>query len=168
MSGQKGLNEKTYVDNKLLAAIANIDQVSKKFFLNNIATDPEVATAMNMTSDILDKMNSEELRKLGYHLSILGFNIQRTVNRSHAIKNWANRLIETLIGNKYHEYDVMIKYEVKRAMIVRNDEYGVALQEIFDKHCMVCDDMDYLSSNIKLISDMIDRIARNKEIHRES
>jgi hypothetical protein len=118
---------------------------------------------INMSYKQLQALGAEECAEGAYLLSQYAFFVQREQNKQIAINNWAQSKLNECLSGEIMNMDSFIKYEVKIAEIVKTNNVAAKLMKITVHATSVVDRLNFLSSNIKHMSDMLLNLHRAKK-----
>ena len=150
----------SYVDDKLQEVITKIEKQANLFAINKVNIDVSCTGYLKMSEDELSKMTPEELSIAEIKLSVYAMTIQKYINTSNAIKNWAERCLGLVVAQEYGNYDKWMKYEIRRDSVVGENEYAKKLYEIIGEQSLIIDEMAYLAQSVNHTSDAFGRFAR--------
>ncbi len=149
-----------YVDGKMADIVAKIEGQFKLFGMQRVTVDETVTAYLQMSEDEISRLSPEELGYAEIKLSSYAFSIQKHVNTSSAIKNWADKNINLLVAKHYGQYDKFIKFEVRRELITQDNDYASRLSDIIRECQTEIDGLAYLAQSIQHVSDAFGRLAR--------
>ncbi len=153
-----------YVDEKLKEIVIKIEKQSAIFAINKVSIDTTCMGYLGMSEDQLAKLTPEELCLAEIKLNVYALTIQRHTNTATAIKNWADRCLNLVVAEQYNNFDKYTKYEVRRDMVIINDEYAKRLSEIVNEQTLIIEEMAYLSQSVHHISDAFGRFSRLRRV----
>jgi hypothetical protein len=92
-----------------------------------------------------------------------GIAVQLEHNRQNAKQKWATHNLDIIIGKEQANYgDKYTKYEVRKAMIIADNEYAKALHKvIIDTDCNI-EELNFLSSRINSLGEILKEYGRNR------
>lgn len=90
-----------------------------------------IESALNLTEQDLNQMNSEECGAKAHTLSQYILYLQKEINRNTIRVNWAKNKMNLLIAAKFNEYgDKYTKVEIKMGMLCKENTYAAAINGI--------------------------------------
>lgn len=129
--------------------------------VNNPENSKELDEYLNMSRDVLEKLNPEDCFQIAYRLGQMAFHIQRTLNREIARHNWAEDSVKLVVAEELNNYKGY-GYIEKFYQAVKNNDKAQMLHKIQKYAKQRMDRLGYLSNSIKNLSDIIIAIHRNK------
>lgn len=142
-----------------------LDEYENSIGLPNVAQNAdnckELDEYLNMSRDVIEKLNPEDCAQISYRLGQVAFHIQRTLNREIARHNWAEDSVKLVIAEELGNYKGY-GYIEKFYQAVKNNEKASSLYKIQKYAKQRMDRLGYLSNSIKNLSDIIISIQRNK------
>lgn len=160
MSNGQNDSQSDYIDEELAKIVSKIEQQHHLFGLNKVKIDQSTPVYLSMTEDEISRLSPEELSVAEIKLASFGFAIQKHLNMSHAIRNWANRNIDLVTAKSYSLYDKWMKFDERRCCIMLDNQYGERLSYIVDEHSIYIDEFAYLSQAVQHVSDAFGRLSR--------
>lgn len=145
----------TYVNEKLDDFKKNLDETERKSGVYFISRVNDAEKYLSLSPDELASMSLGDCIKARYATSQHALCIQRTINRSNAIKSWASRNLDIVISKDVVYDGTFFKYEVRRDQIISNNSYAKALNDIIIKSQSEIDILYGISQSIKEVSQSI-------------
>ena len=145
-----------------------LDEYENSIGLPNVAQNAEnckeLDEYLNMSRDVIEKLNPEDCAQISYRLGQVAFHIQRTLNREIARHNWAEDSVKLVIAEELGNYKGY-GYIEKFYQAVKNNDKASSLYKIQKYAKQRMDRLGYLSNSVKNLSDIILAIQRNKVKH---
>jgi len=154
-----------HASEKMNKAIALLDEYEKAIGLpkhNPPGEEEELNEYFMWDRDIIESMSAENCASTAYRLAQFSFYFQRETNRETAREKWAKSQLDAAVALKLNDYDKYLKYEVKVALICKEDSYAQVLENIRLKAEQRTTRLMYLSSSIKTLSDTLMSVQRAK------
>ena len=126
--------------------------------------DMEFSNYFTMSRDQIEKLTPEDCAQISYRLAQFAFHVQRTVNRELARYNWSDETIKETIAdelNSYHGYG----YAEKSLQAIKHNSGAQSLNKIKKYAKQRADRLQYLSTNIKNLSDILLSVQKTKVKH---
>jgi hypothetical protein len=92
--------------------------------------EQELDEYLSMGRDTIEKLTPEAAGSLSYRLSQFAFYIQRLYNRERSRKTWADSELNRVIAAHIEDYSRYIKYDMRAAMVCRENAYATNVQSI--------------------------------------
>lgn len=162
-----GSEKSQYVEDQLKQLTEKIEKQFELFNLKNIPIDQSCRAYLTMSEDAIQRLSPEELAMAEIKLSSYAFAIQKHVNMANALKNWADRSIVRVIATTYKNYDPMTKYEVRRELVIKENEYANRLGDICNEQQVIIDEFAYLAQATQHVSDAFGKLSRIRRKERE-
>lgn len=156
-------SKESYVDLKLKETISKIEKEAEIFNINRIEVDKSSAKYLVMTEDEISRFDKEDLAIAEMKLKQYAFCIQKYANQALAIKNWAERTLGLVVAKRYNDYDIMIKYEVKRDLTIKDDEYARRLFDVINEHQLKIDEFQYLAQSVQQVAESFGKMSRIRQ-----
>ncbi|NDD83569.1 hypothetical protein EBZ38_04705 [bacterium] len=90
----------------------------------------EYLLAANLSSDDLKKMTQQESFDTAYLLYAYATYIQDEINKNKIALNWCNDQLEKLVVAHNDEFSQYTKHEVKRQIIIRDNNYAASVDKM--------------------------------------
>lgn len=129
--------------------------------VHNPENSKELDEYLNMSRDVLEKLNPEDCFQIAYRLGQTAFHIQRVLNREIARHNWAEDSVKLVVAEELNNYKGY-GYVEKFYQAVKYNDKAQTLHKIQKYAKQRMDRLGYLSNSIKNLSDIIIAIHRNK------
>lgn len=160
-------DKSAYVEDRLRELTEKIEKQYELFNISKISIDQSCRAYLTMSEDSIQRLSPEELAMAEIKLSSYAFSIQKHINTANAIKNWADRSIVSIIAKTYKNFDPMTKYEVRRELVVQDNEYASRLNVICGEQQVTLDEFAYLAQAVQHVSDAFGKLARIRRKERE-
>ncbi len=118
---------------------------------------------INMPYKHTKALTAEECAEGGYLLSQYSFFVQKEQNKHIALNNWATAKLNDLLCNDIVNFAGIAKHEVKIATLAKENHVAEKLSKIMRHAESITNRLNFLSSNIKHMSDMLINIQRAKK-----
>jgi hypothetical protein len=122
--------------------------------------DEELQKYFTMDRTILESLSMEDSIEIALRLAQFAAYVQRIQNREKSRISWAKKTLNEVIGTEMANYDRFIKYEVKVALITKDNSFASKLNDIIAYAQQRIDRLDYMSNNIKFISEILMRFKK--------
>jgi hypothetical protein len=158
-NGKSGLT----IDEQLKELERVLDEYDKKFLLNKILVNPEVDTILGLKQEEIKILPRELCFTYSFMLCSFGGAVQKEHNRQMAKLKWAEHNLNIIVAKEQENYgNQYTKYEVRKAMIVADNEYAKALNKvILDSTCQI-EELNYLSKTITTLGDILKEYGKSK------
>ena len=117
---------------------------------------------INMPHKQTQALAAEECAEGAYLLSQYSFFVQKEQNKHIALNNWATAKLNELLCKEVMNMDSFIKHEVKMAALIKENHVAEKLSKIMRHAESITNRLNFLSSNIKHMSDMLMNVQRAK------
>jgi len=129
----------------------------------NPGQEEELQEILNMNKDKILKLSCLECGALGLRLSQYALYIQRLSNAESSRMTWANTQIINACASCWSNYSDYIKYDMKIAIIAKENEYVSKLNSIISYAKQRINRLEYVSSGIKYMSEILVRQQQYKK-----
>ncbi|NBO99218.1 MAG: hypothetical protein EBU90_03700 [Proteobacteria bacterium] len=126
MSGDNKLKASEKLSEHLNLITAYIELGNTKFS----SFREEYLLAANMSSEDLKKMTQQEAFDTAYLLYGYATYIQDEINKNKVALNWCNDQLEKLVVAHNEEFSQYTKHEVKRQIIIKNNNYAASVDHM--------------------------------------
>lgn len=158
-SGQNDLT----VQQKLVEAEKILDDYSKSIGTTALKFNNEVETILGLKIDELRRFNEEECGLNAYCLAQYATFIQKEVNRHSAKLKWANHNLDIVVAKVSTNYgDKFTKWEVKRSLVVNDNEFAKALNKIVLEATLRVEELSFISSRIDKMSQILIELQKTR------
>ena len=130
----------------------------------NLEQAKEYQEYFTMGRNVIEKLTPEDCAQISYRLAQFGFYIQRTLNREIARYNWAEETIKEVIADEINNYKGY-GYIEKSTQAIKHNDKAYSLNKIRKYAKQRSDRLNYLSSSIKNLSDILLSIQKTKVKH---
>lgn len=144
-----------------------LNDYSQSIGTTAIAYNNESEKSLNLKSEDLKKLTPEEISIHAYTLAHYASFVQKEINRQNAKLKWANHnlnLVIAKVGAKYG--DKWTKYDERRVMVASDNEYAKILYDITLQAGIRVSELDFLSSRISAMSDLLNELHKTKKYTR--
>lgn len=124
--------------------------------------EEELQNYLNMSRDELEKLTPEICAEISYRIAQFCFYLKRLYNREQTRVIWARQQLMNTIAQSVNNYDQFTKFEIKVALITKDNEYANSLQKILTYAEERSQRLHELSTFLKHLSDSIKNIAFTK------
>lgn len=141
----------------------SLTEYGKKFLLDKIYIDSEVEKILELRYEQLRVLPRETL--FSYAFILVGFAaaLQKEHNRQYAKKKWAEHNLNVIVAKEQGNYgDKYTKYEVRRSMIIGDNEYAKALNEIIVNSDVNIEELNFISSKINMMGEILREFGKTK------
>jgi hypothetical protein len=126
MSGENTLK----ASEKLAEHIASINSYIELSNTKFSSFREEFLLAANLSSDDLKKLTQQEAFDTSYLLYAYSAYIQDEINKNKIAFNWCNDQLEKLVVAHNDEFGQYTKHEVKRQIIIRDNNYAASVDKM--------------------------------------
>ena len=126
MSGENTLKASEKLAEHLASINSYIDLSNTKFS----SFREEFLLAANLSSDDLKKLTQQEAFDTSYLLYAYSTYIQDEINKNKIALNWCNDQLEKLVVAHNDEFGQYTKHEVKRQIIIRDNNYAASVDKM--------------------------------------
>lgn len=117
---------------------------------------------INMPYKQTQALTPEECAEGAYLLSQYSYFVQKEQNKQIALNNWAIAKLNDMLCNEIVNFAGIAKHEVKVASLIKENHVAEKLSKIIRHSESIMNRLNFLSSNIKHMSDMLINIQRAK------
>ncbi len=140
-----------------------LDDYSHSLGLGKIQLNTEAQQYLELTYSELNAYDEEECNIASYILERYALFLQKQTNRIQAKHDWASENIIKVVGKVGNNYgDKWTKYEMKKAMVIQDNEYAQALQAIMMECQAKINETSFIVRNITSISNTFKSLAISK------
>jgi len=107
-----------------------LDEYEQSLGIKDIEVSPEFDKIMNLTTENIRKASGEDCGEYAYILKQVAFNIQRAQNVESCRIKWAKNKIDRLVVESMQQFSQYAKYDEKRLLAIKNNEYATKLYNI--------------------------------------
>ena len=157
------------INNKSVSERTNIletflDNYDTKVGISNIKYNNTAKQFLELSYEELNSYDEEECCIAAYGLEQYALFLQKEINRNQAKCNWASENIVKVIGKVGNNYgDKWTKYEMRRAMVIEDNEYANALNTLLMEMSIKVTELAFLSKNVTSMSNTLKSLARSKQ-----
>ena len=140
-----------------------LDKHDKELGLGKVQLNTEAQEYLSLTYSELNNYDEQECNIASYILEQYALFLQKYTNRLQARHDWASENITTIIGKIGNNYgDKWTKYEMRKAMVISDNEYAEALHAIVMECKAKINDISFIVRNITSISNTLKSLAISK------
>jgi hypothetical protein len=125
-------------------------------------TEEELQSYLSMGREEIEKLTPEAASSIICRLAQYAFYLKRTYNVEKSRVIWAKQQLTNIIASKIDSYDKWIKFDVKVALITKEDSYAQNISKILTYAEQRMTRTEYLADFIKNISDSVRAIQMTK------
>ncbi len=129
----------------------------------NPGNEEELQEYLNMDRDKISKLSCLDCGEISIRLAQFSIYIQRLFNREAARVTWATTTIDNSVAPLWNNYDKYLKYDIKVALIGQENEYISKLNKIISYAKQRMNRLEYISSGIKYMSEVLIRQQQYKK-----
>jgi len=122
----------------------------------------ELNQYLTMDRQAIESLSSEDCGQVAYRLIQAGLFIQRNINREEARIVWAKASLQEIINKSVQTFDKFVKYEIRVATIVKDDEAAQKLNKIIPYAEQRVKRLAYIATSLKNLSDIMLANQRSK------
>jgi hypothetical protein len=127
-------------------------------------TEEELQQYFSMNRDELESLSARDCAAISLRLAQFSLYIQRLYNRETSRLNWAKTTLSESIAKEFGNYSQYTKYDIKVALIAKENEFVRKVQQIINYAQQRMDRLYFLSTNIKYLSEVMQANQRAKMI----
>ena len=140
-----------------------LDSHNKALGLGKVQLNTEAQQFLSLTYSELNRYNEQECNIASYILEQYALYLQKYTNRLQAKHDWASDNIEKIVAKLAMNYgDKFTKYEMRKQMIIADNEYAGALHAIVMETRVKSADIAFIVKNITSISNTLKSLAISK------
>lgn len=151
------------IKNQLIELEKTLDDYDHKFLLHKIHINSEIEKILELREEQLKILPKELCFTYGFLLCEFGLAIQKEQNRNLSKKKWAEHNLNIVIGREGNNYgDKYTKYEIRRAMIIVDNEYAKLLNNVIIQSDLYIEELNFLSTRISMLGEILNNYGRSK------
>jgi len=131
--------------------------------LKSPGQEKELDEYLNMDRETVEKLTPDAACSLAYRLSQFAFYIQRLYNREKSRKTWAETELNRVIAGHIEDYSQYLKYEMRTAMVCRENAYATNVQNIVRYAAQRMQRLEDLSAGIQNLAGAIRSVGYVKQ-----
>ena len=144
-----------------------LDKHDKELGLGKVMLNTEAQQFLNLSYAELNRYDEQECNVASYILEQYAFFLQKYTNRLQARYDWASDNIEKVVAKFASNYgDKFTKYEMRKQMIIADNEYAGAMYAIVMETRVKSADIAFIVKNITSISNTLKSLARSKYVNK--
>jgi hypothetical protein len=129
----------------------------------NIKRNESAESLLNIDENTLKSMTAEECGIKAIILLQFSAFLQKEVNRHQAKNRWADSNINILIGKYGQGYgDKYTKFEERRVMMIADNSFAKALNDMVKLSSVICEDLAFLSKKVESIANLLSELQKTK------
>lgn len=159
------MSEEITAKDKLTRIDQILDEYEKKSGLpicKAPGTEAELEGYLSMDRSGMEALQMEDCAAIGYRMAQYSFYIQRLYNREKARVVWATQQLTEIVAKSLDSYDKYMKFEVKVALIIKENNYAESLQRILTYAEQRAQRLEFLATSIKNIGDAMKNMQMAK------
>jgi len=161
------MEEQTHITakDKLVKIDSILDDYEKKSGLptcKSPGTEEELESYLNLDRKGMEALQAENCAEIGTRLAQYSFYLQRLYNREKARVIWAKQQLTDTIAKSLGDYDKFTKFDVKVALIIKENAYADSLQKIVTYAEQRTQRLEFLATSIKHIADAMKNMQMAK------
>ena len=138
-----------------------LDQYDKALGLPSLCQYQDVAQEyFNLDRTQLEKLSIEDCAHGAYILNNLALHIQRNANKETARLNWLKQQMKVYVADKVSQYRG--SWEQQELQALKESSYGSKLLEATEDILQRVDNLNFISTNIRQLSESLTNIQRAK------
>lgn len=150
------------VDDRLAKIVEKVEQEHAKFGLKDVAINQSSSELLKLDEITMSSWSPEDIFKAEIQLNSYAFQIQKHCNTASYIRNWAERSLGFVVAKHYNDYDKYTPHEVRRNLIIIDNEHATRLYEIINEQTAIIDSMIYIAQTIHNVSNSLANLGRAK------
>jgi len=150
---------------KLLKIDTILDEYEKQMGLpicKAPGLEEELDKYISMDRKDMEALQPEVCAEIGYKLSQYAFYLQRLFNREKTRTIWARQQLTETIAKSLSDYDKYMKFEIKVALIIKENTYAESLQKILTYAEQRSQRLEFLATNLKNMTDALKYMGQAK------
>lgn len=153
-----------YVDEKLKELEADLDKIESEARLAYVIGGKEIDDILLWSEDQLEKLTPEECDRCAFLCLQYVIELQKKVNRARAIRNWANKKIDIVVGQEYtNYYKQYYPVDVIRASIIADNSFAKRLQEVAQSQETIVESLSDMTKHVTQLSLTLKNMGYNKK-----
>lgn len=129
----------------------------------NIKKNESAEILLNVDENVLKNMTAEECGIKAIVLLQFSTFIQKEINRHNAKNRWADSNLNFMVGKYGQSYgDKFTKFEERKAMMIADNSFAKALNDMIKLSSVICEDLSYISKKIENMSNLLAELQRTK------
>lgn len=158
-------NKELKTDDRLKETEQILDEYDKKFLVNKFGVNDEVENILGFKQELLAVLSRDDCFHYSLLLAQFALALQKEVNRQHAKLAWAKHNLDVVIGKEQSNYgDKYTKYELKKVMVINDNEYAKALNKIILDATMKIEEFNFLSARVNNMSEILKEYGKSKRL----
>jgi hypothetical protein len=129
--------------------------------------DEELQSYLNMDRESIEKLTPKQSISIAYRLGSFSVYFQRLYNREKSRVTWAETELHKSVAAVINDYDKFMKFDVKVAVIARENTYVSSVMDILRYAKQRTDRLEYVASSLKSLENTLLNNARLKENNNE-
>lgn len=124
--------------------------------------DDSLTDLLGLSFEDIAKLSSQECLARAYRISGYAMYIRTLINENRARLSWCEDVLSWLLSKQWNDYDGMIKYDIKRQMIISNNSFAEKVEKLRSRlqaRITLLDDKLY---DIRKMADIMNEIGRKK------
>jgi len=151
-----------YTRTKLNEFDSNLEKYSTTIGLGGFVQNPEAQAIMAYGFSELKGLSAEECTESAFILSQYSFFIQKELNRHKARLDWAEHNLDALVAKEGAMSDQMVNNQVRRQIVVLNNEYAKELDKIATEERAKVNELSFLANGISFMANKLDELGKTK------
>jgi undecaprenyl pyrophosphate synthase len=124
--------------------------------------EEEFEKYLTMDRTEMEALQHENCAEIGYRLSQYAFYLQRLFNREKARVIWARQQLTDTIAKSLGDYDKFTKYDIKVALIIKENVYAESLSKIITYAEQRAQRLEFLATSLKNMADALKNMQMAK------
>lgn len=154
----------SYVDEKLKELETELDRIESEARLSYVIGGKEIDDILLYSEEQLDKLTPDECDRASFLCLQYVVELQKKINRSRAIKGWANKKIDIVIGTQYNNYyKQFYPVEVIKNSIIADNSFAKRLYEVVQDQDSIIDTLSDMTKHITQMSLVLKNMGYNKK-----
>lgn len=150
--------------NQKLAEFENaLDENNKKYLLDKVTINEEVEDILNLKLSVIKVLPKDECYANAFILAEFALFLQKEYNRESAKFKWLEQNLNNVIAKEGSNYgDKFTKHEVRKSLIMANDEYAKVLGDNILKASTQLESLNFLATRVNTMAEILTDFARSK------
>jgi hypothetical protein len=124
--------------------------------------DDSLDDLLGLSYEDIGRLTSQDCLARAYKISGYAMYIRAIMNDNRARLNWCEDVLSWLLSKQWNDYDGMIKYDIKRQMIINSNSFAEKIEKLRSRlqaRITLLDDKLY---DIRKMADIMNEIGRKK------
>ena len=152
-----------FVDTKRKDFEIEFTENERKNNINQCVSPVDTHKYLSFTPEQLNKLSAQECSVAKYMINQHALAIQRSLNKSVAVKNWASRNFDIVISKEIEYTGVFFRHEVVADKICIKNSYAKKLRDIIIAEQCKIDSLSYVIKTMQEMGNSLSSLAYSKK-----